>query len=65
MGGRPVKHDYDSDKFYDDVFTFAMQCLNDSEIADALDLEPEVFSTMKNGKYDKWTPEQNARRSKK
>lgn len=56
------KHDYDSDDFYDDILTYAMQGFNDAEIADAMNLDPEGFNTMKNGKYIGWNEEQNARR---
>ncbi len=57
------KYDYDSEEFYQDIFGFAMQGFNDAEIADALDLDPEAFNTMKNGKYIGWSKEDNERRS--
>ncbi len=57
------KHNYDGEDFYIDIGTFALQGMNDAEIADALDLDPEAFSTMKNGKYIGWDDEQNERRS--
>lgn len=66
---RPKKFDYDSDDFYDEILALAMQGLTDAEIADSLadkfgqSLTPEAFSTMKNGHYDKWTAEENERRS--
>lgn len=46
-----------------------MQGLTDAEIADNLEdkfktsLSPEVFYCMKNGTYDKWSEEENERRS--
>lgn len=57
------KHNYDGEDFYIDIGTYALQGMNDAEIADALDLDPEAFSTMKNGKYIGWDDEQNERRS--
>ena len=66
---RPKKFDYDSDDFYDEILALSMQGLTDAEIADALDdkfgvsLSPEVFNCMKNGNYDKWSDEENERRS--
>ena len=68
---RPPKFDYDSDDFYDEILALSMQGLNDAEIADALgdkfdkSLSPEVFNTMKNGKYANWTEEENERRSER
>lgn len=68
---RPQKFDYDSDDFYDEILALSMQGLTDAEIADALgdkfvvSLSPEVFCCMKNGNYDKWTEEENERRSEK
>ncbi len=66
---RPTKFDYDSDDFYDEILALAIQGLTDAEIADALSdkfgqsLSPEAFSTMKNGRYENWTEEENRRRS--
>lgn len=57
------KHDYDGDGFYDEILTLSMQGLTNAEIADSLSLDPETFSTMKNGKYIGWNEEENARRS--
>lgn len=68
---RPRKFDYDGDDFYDEILALAMQGMTDAEIADALQdrfgesLDPEVFSTMKNGCYANWTEEENARRSER
>lgn len=59
------KHKYDSDEFYDEILALAMQGLNDAEIADALNLTPEVFYTMKNGNYAQWSENQNQRRSER
>ena len=66
---RPKKFDYDSDDFYDEILALSMQGLTDAEIADALEdkfgnsLSSEAFSCMKNGNYDKWSDEENERRS--
>lgn len=66
---RPPKFDYDSDDFYDEILALSMQGLTDAEIADALEdrfnasLSPEAFCSMKNGNYDKWSEEENERRS--
>lgn len=66
---RPPKFDYDSDDFYDEILALAMQGLNDAEIADALgdkfgqSLDPETFTSMKNGNYIGWNDEENERRS--
>lgn len=63
------KFDYDSDDFYDELLALAMQGLTDAEIADSLEdkfgvsLDPETFSTMKNGHYISWNSEENAIRS--
>lgn len=68
---RPKKFDYDSDDFYDEILALAMQGLNDAEIADALgdrfgvSLSPERFYCMKNGNYEAWTEDENARRSER
>lgn len=68
---RPKKFDYDSDDFYDEILALAMQGLNDAEIADSLDvkfgvsLSPERFYCMKNGNYEAWTEEENAKRSER
>lgn len=66
---RPKKFDYDSDDFYDEILALSMQGLTDAEIADSLEdkfgesLSPEVFCTMVNGNYNKWSDEENERRS--
>ena len=65
MGGRPPKHDYDDDEFYDQVFYFAFNGANNSEIACMLNLNPDVFGCMLNGNYNKWSEEQNERRGKR
>lgn len=65
------KFDYDGNDFYDEILALAMQGLTDAEIADALadrfgvSLSPEVFCTMKNGNYDKWSEAQNKVRSER
>lgn len=66
-----VKFDYDSDEFYEEIFTLAFQGLGDAEIADALvdkfkeSLEPDTFSAMKNGRYPPWSKEENERRGER
>lgn len=62
-GGRPPKHDYDSDDFYDQVFYLAFNGAINSEIAVSLNLVPDVFNKMVNGNYQPWSEEDNARRS--
>lgn len=68
---RPKKFDYDSNDFYDEILALAMQGLTDAEIADSLSdrfgvsLSPEVFCTMKNGNYDKWSEKENKRRGER
>ena len=59
------KHDYAGDKFYEDVFAFAFQGMTDAEVAYSLGLTPEVFSRMKNGKYEGWNEEENDYRSER
>ena len=60
-----AKHNYNGDEFYDNIAAYAMQGFTDAEIADALDLDPDVFGKMKNGNYDKWSTEQNKRNSER
>lgn len=66
--GRPLKFDYDSDEFYDEIFALAFQGLTNAEIADALyerfnqSLSPSTFTMMINGSYAAWTEEENQRR---
>lgn len=68
---RPPKYDYDSDDFYDEVLALSMKGYTDAEIADRIEeelgfsLSPEVFSCMKNGKYEAWTEEENQRRGER
>lgn len=59
--GRYPKHDYESDDFYIALAALARSGYYDNEIADELQLAPEVFSRMKNGKYDKWDEEKRER----
>lgn len=65
------KFDYDSDKFYNEIYTLAFQGYNDKEIAYALGesigstFDPETFSCMKNGNYIGWNEEQNKARSER
>lgn len=56
------KHDYDSEKFRQDIAIAASSGMTDEEIADTLNLSPEAFSRMKNGKMDIWSEEENERR---
>ncbi len=63
------KFDYNGDEFYMEIMALAMQGLTDSQIAFSLSekfgqsLDESVFSRMKNGKYDKWSKEENVERS--
>lgn len=59
------KYEYDSDDFYKKLYTLCLQGCTDREIADSLKINPSTLSRMKNGKYQKWTKEQNAIRSKR
>ncbi len=59
--GKPPKHDYEADDFYIALAALARSGLYDNEIADELQLAPEVFNRMKNGKYDKWDEEKRER----
>lgn len=61
--GRPPKYDYDGDDFYDEVFFLAFNAATDAEIAYSMGLTETAFNLMKNGKYDKWSKEDNQRRS--
>lgn len=54
-----AKHNYDGEEFYDNIAAYAMQGFTDKEIADAMDLNPDVFGKMKNGNYSKWNKKQN------
>lgn len=63
--GRPRKYDYDGDNFYYAIEALATRGYYDKEIADEMHLEPDVFSTMKVGRYRGWTKEENERRSKR
>ncbi len=65
LGGRPPKHDYDDDEFYDHVFYLAFNGANNSEIANELNLHPDVFGRMASGTYDGWNEEENERRGKR
>ena len=65
------KFDYNGDAFYDEIEQLAKQGQKDSEIAYALglkfgvDLNPQVFNRMKNGKYENWNEDENAERGKR
>lgn len=62
---KTAKHDYDSEDFYLAIEALATRGYYDNEIADELKLDPDVFSTMKVGRYRGWTEEENERRSKR
>lgn len=70
-GGRPPKFDYDSNDFYLELQSLAMQGMTDAEIAFNLSekfdetLDPDTFGLMKSGKYAHWTKEQNEQRSER
>ena len=55
--GRPPKHDYNGDDFYDEVFFLAFNGANDAEIASAMGLSDNTFNQMKNGEYEHWQDE--------
>ena len=65
------KFDYNGDAFYDEIEQLAKQGQKDSEIAYALglkfgvDLNPQVFNRMKNGKYENWNEDENAERGER
>lgn len=59
------QYDYDSEDFYNTLQRFASVVEQDDRIAILLDLTPEVFNRMKNGKYEGWDEEKNKRRSER
>lgn len=65
------KFDYDSDDFYEEIYHLAFQGCTNAEIADGLEdkfgvsLHRDTFSEMKNGRYDRWTEEENRVRSER
>ena len=59
------KHDYDSQQFYDLLYKYASVCQYDGDVASLLDMDEATFSRMKNGRYEKWTEEENERRSER
>lgn len=60
-----MKHDYNSEEFYQEVWGYAFQGANDAEIADFLDMTPEEFNHLKNGTVAAWDDIENQRVSKK
>ena len=54
---------YDTDRFYSILSALGKKDATDKEIAAALNITPETFSRMKNGKYEGWTEKQNEERS--
>lgn len=59
------RHDYDSNDFYELIRQLAMNGYTDKEIARRLDLEPDTFGEMKNGKYESWSAAKNRKRGKR
>lgn len=59
--GRPPKHNYDGEDFYDEVFYLAFNGATDAEIASAMGLSEKTFSQMKNGTYAAWKNERGER----
>lgn len=57
------KHDYESKDFLELIEELAGKGYTDKNIAFKLDLTQGVFSRMKNGSYERWNEEENARRS--
>lgn len=61
--------DYDSDALYDEIYHLAFNGASDKDIANMLEndhhehISDDLFSRWKNGKYEKWTKEENERRS--
>jgi len=55
--GRPPKHDYNGDDFYDEVFFLAFNGATDAEIASAMGLSDNTFNQMKSGDYEHWQDE--------
>ena len=56
---------YDTDRFYSILSALGKKDATDKEIAAALNITPETFSRMKNGKYDGWTEKENEERSER
>ena len=56
---------YDTDRFYSILSALGKKEATDKEIAAALNITPETFSRMKNGKYDGWTEKENEERSER
>ena len=56
---------YDTDRFYSILSALGKKDATDKEIAAALNIAPETFSRMKNGKYEGWTEKQNEERSER
>lgn len=69
--GRPVKIDYDSDKFYSTIYNLALQGATNDEIASGLaetfgvELGRKTFGYMVNGKYHRWSEELNEKRGER
>ena len=67
--GRPPIYDYDSMEWYTAITRLAMQGCTNEEIAYGLEdelhirISPVTFKAMVNGTYEKWSAEQNEKRS--
>lgn len=59
------RHDYNSDDFYLAIEALATRGYYDKEIADELDLHPDVFCQMKGGRYRGWNEKENEERSER
>lgn len=59
------KHNYDSNDFYLAIEALATRGYYDKEIADELDLNPDVFCQMKGGRYPGWNEKENEERSQR
>ena len=62
---RVEKSFYETDRFYSILSALSKKDATDKEIAAALNIAPETFSRMKNGKYEGWSKEQNEERSER
>ena len=54
---------FDCDQFYSILKNLGKLYASDKQIAAVLNIAPETFSRMKNGKYPSWTEEENRERS--
>jgi len=56
---------FDSEQFYSIIKNLGKVYATDKQIAAVLDISPETFSRMKNGRYPSWDEKQNKERSEK